>query len=100
VIIESSGAQITIPEGAEGAVATDNIYSVTRMTGGFLAGWPQGTAVGFTFEPAGQKFRIPVLIELPSHGGRAEAMCESATGERTTLPPDAAEKDHYHFHST
>lgn len=98
-VVDSNGAQVKIPAGA---VKSDATYAITFVTGADLAGWPQGTAVGFAFEPAGQQFRIPVLIELPSDGTNAEVMCQAVSGERTTLPADAADHErlHYHFHVT
>ena len=96
-MLDANGAQLTIPAGA---VKSESTYSITRVEGADLVGWPQGTSVGFVFEPAGQQFRVPVLIELPNDGVRAEAMCQSVSGERTVVPPDAAEEDHYHFHVT
>jgi hypothetical protein len=96
-VIDVSGAQVTIPAGA---VNREDTYSIALVAGADLAGWPQGTSFGFVFEPAGQHFRIPVLIELPNDGVRSEAMCETSTGERIQLPPDAAEEDRYRFHVT
>jgi hypothetical protein len=96
-VVDSSGVQMTIPAGA---VKSESNYSVTRVEGADLSGWPMGTAFGFVFGPAGQQFRIPVLIELPNDGLRTEVMCQAVSGERTHLPPDAAEEDHFHFHVT
>jgi hypothetical protein len=97
VVDAANGAQLTIPAGA---VKSDATYSISLVSGADLAGWPQGTAFGFSFEPAGQHFRIPVLIELPNEGVRSEVMCQLATGERMTMPADSIEEDHYHFHVT
>jgi hypothetical protein len=96
-VLESDGAQLEIPAGA---VKSETTYSIMRVTGADLAGWPQGTAVGFVFEPAGQQFRIPVLIELPNDGVHAEAMCQATSGDRMMVPSDASEGDHYHFYVT
>ncbi len=96
-VLDSAGAQLSIPAGAVKEEAT---YSINRVTGADLAGWPQGTSVGFAFEPAGQQFRIPVLIELPNDGVRAEAMCQTSAGERMIVPFDSSEGDHYHFYVT
>jgi len=97
VVGEEGSAQVSI---ASGAVKIETAYSILKLTGASLADWPKGTAVGFVFEPAGQSFRIPALIELPNDGVRSEAMCESVSGDRSTLPPEATEEDHYHFHVT
>ena len=96
-VLDSSGAQMTIPAGA---VKSEETYSITLVSGADLEGWPQGTAFGFKFEPAGQQFRIPVLIELPTEGVRSEAVCMAVSGERTNISADAMEEDHYHFHVT
>jgi hypothetical protein len=96
-VLDSDGAQLTVPAGAVKGEAT---YSITLVSGADLEGWPQGTAFGFVFEPAGQQFRIPVLVELPSDGIKSEVMCQMASGERVTMPPDSVEEDHYHFHVT
>src|SRR5688572_30566893 len=93
-VVDSEGAKLSVPAGA---VKSESTYSITRVTGADLEGWPQGTTVGFVFEPAGQQFRIPVLVELPNDGVRAEAMCQTVSGDRTNVPADAAEEDHYHF---
>ena len=77
-VLDSDGAQLTIPEGA---AKSENAYSITRVAGADLEGWPRGTVVGFAFEPAGQQFRIPVLIELPMEGELGDAACQTATGE-------------------
>jgi hypothetical protein len=95
--VDSEGARFTIPAGA---VKTESSYSITLVSGADLEGWPQGTTVGFLFEPAGQQFRIPVLIELPNEGAHGEAMCQTVSGERTIVPFDSSEADHYHFHVT
>lgn len=95
--LEADRAQVVIPAGA---VKTESLFSLSLVSGADLEGWPQGTAYGFAFEPAGLDFRVPVLIELPNEGGLAEVVCMAATGERTTIPPDATEEDHYHFHVT
>jgi hypothetical protein len=96
-VVDSDGAQLTI---SAGAVSRAMTYSITLVDGADLAGWPQGTAFGFAFEPAGQEFRIPVLIELPNGTLGAEVMCESTSGERTTLPSDAVDEFHFYFHVT
>jgi hypothetical protein len=96
-VLDSDGAQLTIPAGA---LNREDSYSITLVEGADLAGWPQGTAYGFVFRPAGRQFRIPVLVVLPNEGVRSEAMCETVSGERTTLPPDAADEISFRFHVT
>jgi hypothetical protein len=96
-VVYAEGAQLTIPAGA---VKSESTYAITRVSGADLAGWPRGTTVGFAFEPAGQAFRLPVLIELPMEDVRGEAVCHTVAGDRTTVPSDAATKGFYHFHVT
>jgi hypothetical protein len=96
-VLSSDGAQLVVPAGALKNEAT---FSITRVEGAELAGFPQGTALGFTFEPAGQQFRIPVLVEIPNDALRSEAMCQNVSGERIPLPAEAAEDLHYHFYVT
>jgi hypothetical protein len=96
-VLGSDGAQLVVPAGA---VKNESTFSITRVEGADLAGFPQGTAFGFTFEPAGQQFRIPVLVEIPNDALRSEAMCQNVSGERFTLPADADEDLFYHFYVT
>jgi hypothetical protein len=95
-VLESEGARITI---IAGAVRTPRVYSVKRVTGAALADWPRGTAAGYVFEPAGEHFRVPATVELPSEGVGGEVMCQPLSGERMTVPFDPALGSHgYRFH--
>jgi hypothetical protein len=84
--LDAEGVRITIPEGS---VRTPHVYTVSRVTGAALSDWPRGTTVGFVFEPAGKRFRIPATIELPHSDGEGEVMCLPYAGERMVLPFDA-----------
>jgi hypothetical protein len=96
-VLDSDGAELTIPEGA---AKSESEYSITRVAGADLEGWPRGTVVGFAFEPAGQAFRIPVLIELPIDGERGDAMCQTVAGIPVDVPPEDGESNRSHFHVT
>ncbi|MFO0734561.1 MAG: SUMF1/EgtB/PvdO family nonheme iron enzyme [Labilithrix sp.] len=96
-VVAADGATLTIPSGA---VQAEKTYSVELVTDAELAELP-GSAAGYRFEPAGQSFRIPVEIQLLADGPTSEVMCESVSGERWLLPPEAAVSDAvYHFHVT
>src|SRR5688572_16789414 len=96
-VFESKGARLTVPPGA---VKTPRVYSIKRVTGPELADWPKGSAVGWVFDPAGEHFRAPATIELPSEGGATgEVMCQPVTGQRMTVPFDPTLGSHgYRFH--
>src|SRR5215475_6814647 len=51
--------------------------------------WPHGTSVGFRFEPAEERFRIPATIELPHGEGDGEVVCQSGAFARTVLDFEA-----------
>jgi Sulfatase-modifying factor enzyme 1 len=96
-VVVSAGVTITIPEGS---VRTPHPYTVTRVGGDALRDWPRGTDVGFVFEPAGKRFRIPATIELPQAAqGGGEVMCVPYAGERMRVTFDASEAGKpYRFH--
>ncbi len=76
--IEAAGVRLSIPRGA---LIAERAFSIQRVTAEALADWPKGTQAGFTFAPAGERFRVPVTIELPHDVGEGQVICESA-------PPD------------
>jgi hypothetical protein len=78
-IFRGEGTQIVLPPGA---LKEERTFKVTRVTGAALADWPRGTQVGFVFEPANERFRIPVTIKLPHPEGDGEVICQSRPGER------------------
>lgn len=57
-------------------------FKISKVTGAALADWPRGTELGFVFEPANERFRIPVLIKLPHPDGDGEVVCQNGPGER------------------
>ena len=82
-IFRGAGAQIIVPPGA---LAKDTAFKITRVTGDALADWPRGTKLGFAFEPANERFRVPVTLKLPHPEGDGEVVCQSSDGDRLTLP--------------
>ncbi len=81
-IFRGEGAQIIVPEDA---LTTDVTFKITRVTGDALADWPHGTQTGFVFEPANQRFRIPITIKLPHPEGEGEVVCQNHPGDRLTF---------------
>src|SRR5262249_1992405 len=85
-VLAAEGARLTVPAGA---LKDERTFRIERLTGADLADWPRGTSVGFTFEPAEERFRIPATIELPHAEGDGEVVCQSGGFARTVLDFDA-----------
>jgi hypothetical protein len=94
-IYRGEGTQLVIPPDA---LKDDRVFKVTRVTGAALADWPRGTEVGFTFEPANERFRIPITIKLPHPEGAGEVVCQSRPGERLEFQFEAMPDHRFPLH--
>ena len=81
-VVEAAGARLVI---APGALDSERVFSIRRVTGADLADWPEGTQAGFLFTPADERFRVPATIELPHEAGDGEVICESRPSKRLVV---------------
>ena len=94
-IFRGAGAQIIVPPEA---LTKETAFTITRVTGDALADWPRGTKLGFAFEPANERFRIPVTIKLPHGEGEGEVVCQNRAGERLTFQFEAMPDHRFPLH--
>jgi hypothetical protein len=94
-IFRGAGAQLVIPPDA---LTADRTFRITRVTGDALADWPRGTELGFTFEPANERFRVPITIKLPHPEGAGEVVCQTRPGERLTFEFEATHDHRFPVH--
>jgi hypothetical protein len=96
-IHRGEGTQLVIPPDA---LKEDRVFKVTKVTGAALADWPRGTQVGYAFEPANERFRIPITIKLPHPDGEGEVVCQNRPGERLEFQFDAMPDHRFPLHVT
>ncbi len=77
--VAAEGASLTVPEGA---LRSARVFTIAAVRGEALKDWPRGTALGFVFTPAGERFRVPATIALPHADGGGEIVCENQPGDR------------------
>jgi sulfatase modifying factor 1 len=94
-IFRGEGTQLVIPPDA---LKEDRVFKVTRVTGAALADWPRGTEVGYAFEPANERFRIPITIKLPHPEGEGQVVCQSRPGERLEFEFEAMHDHRFPVH--
>lgn len=78
-IAEGDGARMIVPESA---LTVPTKLEIKRVPDSELSSWPRGTALGFVFEPAATRFKVPAKLELPHVDVSGEVMCETTGGER------------------
>jgi formylglycine-generating enzyme len=91
----AEGVSIHVPPDALKEART---FKVTKVTGADLGDWPRGTELGFAFEPANERFRIPVQIKVPHPEGDGEVVCQTRPGERLTFQFDASPNHRFYLH--
>ena len=94
-LYRGEGTQLVIPPDA---LKEDRVFKVTKVTGAALADWPRGTEVGYAFEPANERFRIPITIKLPHPAGEGEVVCQSRPGERLEFQFEAMPDHRFPLH--
>jgi hypothetical protein len=94
-IHRGAGAQIVVPPDA---LSADVAFTITKVTGAALAEWPRGTEIGYAFEPAGTRFRVPVTLKLPHPPGEGEVVCQTGPGERLTFQFEAMPDHRFPVH--